>query len=224
MPPKRRAATAAAAPPPPSKASTLPSQRRSKLARENDLSAAQETEIREAFSLFALPAPAAEASPSSRPEGVLKTGDVRRCLIALGLTVPRSEVPAMLEALDPEQDGFVLFEHFVAYAAILIHERAAAEDEEEDADDGGASAGLGARRRREEVESAFGLFTQGAGGPITVQHLRRVARELREEVADDVLRDMIVEANGEVNTSAGVGKGVSLEEFEGVMRRAGVFG
>lgn len=73
------------------------------------------------------------------------------------------------------------------------------------------------------MQIAYHLFTKGTPGPITIAHLRRVARELREEVSDDVLRDMILEANGGVGRD-GVGKGVGIEEFEGVMKRAGVFG
>lgn len=42
---------------------------------------------------------------------------------------------------------------------------------------------------------------------------------LKEDVDENVLRDMILEANG----GAGVGKGVEKEEFEGVMRRANVW-
>ena len=51
--------------------------------------------------------------------------------------------------------------------------------------------------------------------------LRRVARELKMdgEVGEAVLRDMILEANG----GSGVGAGVGRDQFEGVMRRAGVF-
>jgi hypothetical protein len=52
-----------------------------------------------------------------------------------------------------------------------------------------------------------------------MSHLRRVARELKEDVSEEVLRDMILEANG----GASVARGVKREEFEGVMRRAGVF-
>lgn len=70
------------------------------------------------------------------------------------------------------------------------------------------------------MAAAYQLFTKGTdGGPITMAHLRRVARELREEVSEDMLRNMILEANG----GAGISKGVRVEEFEGVMRRAGVF-
>lgn len=51
--------------------------------------------------------------------------------------------------------------------------------------------------------------------------LRRVAKELKMdgEAGEAVLKDMILEANG----GAGVGVGVGREEFEGVMRRAGIF-
>ncbi|KAF2083968.1 hypothetical protein K490DRAFT_50240 [Saccharata proteae CBS 121410] len=194
QPPKKRGAKATAA---------VPTPRRSKLARENDITAAQEAEIREAFGLFAVQHPDYE----DQAEGVLKRADVRRCLIALGHSVPPSEVPSMLETLDPESEGFIPFTHFVSYAAIMLHARTSASPEQSD-----------------EVAAAYSLFTQNSAGPITIQHLRRVARELREDVSDDVLRDMIVEANGEDRGDRGVGRGVSLEDFEGVMRRAGVFG
>lgn len=38
-------------------------------------------------------------------------------------------------------------------------------------------------------------------------------------MGEELLRDMILEANG----GAGVGEGVSLEQFRDVMMRAGVF-
>lgn len=69
----------------------------------------------------------------------------------------------------------------------------------------------------EEVEAAFNLFTRGDGDAITMAHLKRVAKELREDVSDATLKDMLREASG------GVGSGVGREEFEAVMRRAGVF-
>ena len=72
-----------------------------------------------------------------------------------------------------------------------------------------------------EVEDAFRLFTNMGGDKdkITLGCLKRVARELKEDVGDQTLKDMMLEANG----GSGVGRGVSLKDFEGVMRRAGVF-
>ena len=52
-------------------------------------------------------------------------------------------------------------------------------------------------------------------GKITMSTLKRVAKLLKEDVDDEVLKNMLLEANG----GAGLGKGVDVEEFEGVMRR-----
>ena len=73
--------------------------------------------------------------------------------------------------------------------------------------------------KQEEVSDAFRLFTRGTDGPITLQHLRRIAKELKEEVSDEMLRNMILEANG----GAGVNRGVGMADFHNVMTRAGVF-
>lgn len=71
--------------------------------------------------------------------------------------------------------------------------------------------------QNEEVEKAYALFTRGEEREITIADLRRVAKELREDVPESVLRDMVREAKG--GPLGAVGK----EEFENVMRRAGVF-
>lgn len=120
---------------------------------------------------------------------------------ALGLKPPTD----YLSTLDPDSEGFVLYPHFLAYAAILLHQQHNDEN------------------LSEEVQQAYALFTRGGNGPITMAHLKRVARELREEVPEQVLRDMILEANGG-GANSEVQRGVDVKEFEGVMRRAGVFG
>lgn len=134
-------------------------------------------------------------------------------MIALGFELGKQDVKDMLEVLDPESEGFVAWEHFVGYAAVWYH---ALGDDERAAEEGTGG--------REEIEKAFRLFTGGAMRPIRLADLKRVARELREDVDEDVLWDMVVEANGERKSKEGVGKGVDMEEFEQVMRRAGVFG
>jgi Ca2+-binding EF-hand superfamily protein len=72
------------------------------------------------------------------------------------------------------------------------------------------------------VQEAYNLFTDNRAGPITLAHLRRIARLLKEDTSDDVLRDMLVEANGE--GKEGWRRGVGVDAFEEVMKRAGVFG
>lgn len=147
---------------------------------------------------------------------------MRRCLISLNLGPDRSELPSILSTIDPLNTGFVPFEPFLGYAAIAIHSKD--NDEEDDDDEENGAYGEredGYGRNEEEVRSAYKLFTHGTPGPITLAHLRRVAKELREEVPDELLKDMIREANGASRSKANPG-GVSLEEFEGIMKRAGV--
>lgn len=72
----------------------------------------------------------------------------------------------------------------------------------------------------QEVDEAFNLFTSGGGeNKITLATLKRVAKSLKEDVDEELLRDMILEANG----GAGVGRGVEKDEFESVLRRAGIW-
>jgi len=104
--------------------------------------------------------------------------------------------------LDPDKSGYATYPHFVAICALKMRAKE---------DDQGA--------KDEEVEEAFSLFTGGTDGPITINHLKRVVATLKEDVSDELLRDMILEANG----GAGLSKGVQRHEFQGVMKRAGVW-
>lgn len=191
MPPKRKqpaASTSAAKP---------TQKRRSKLAKENDITADEEAEIQDAFELFA-----ARNKGQETKESVIAAKDVRRCLIALNIppTDP-AEMQEILDTVDAEGTGWVSYEHFVAVAALKLH----AKHEDPDA-------------MNQEVVAAYKLFTKGQEREINLNDLRRVAKDLREDVPENVLKDMIREATG-----GGLG-GVSMEDFEGVMRRAGVFG
>jgi len=47
-----------------------------------------------------------------------------------------------------------------------------------------------------ELTRAYHLFTNGGEGPITIFDLKRIARELKENVDDSVLEDMLLEASG----------------------------
>ncbi|KAL9100548.1 MAG: hypothetical protein Q9163_004086 [Psora crenata] len=186
MPPKRR---------PPAQPAQKKAPRQSALAKENGISAATEASIKETFNLFA-------TSKTSLPSNTL-----RRALTALN--VPPSsaeEYDELLSAADPEDEGWISYSNFVAIAALKLNSQG-----EED--------------KRKEVEDAFQLFLKmggdgghkgkGRGDKITMAMLRKVAGLLKEDVGDDLLRDMMLEANG----GAGVGSGVGIDEFEGVMRR-----
>ncbi|OCL14300.1 hypothetical protein AOQ84DRAFT_351578 [Glonium stellatum] len=203
MPPKRRAATSNSA------GST---KRSSKLAKENNITADQEADIREAFGLFAVQHP---DYPDAK-EGMLRAEDVRRCLIALDLPPSPSSLPSILSTIDPLSSGFIPLTPFLSYAALALRSKSELDSDDE-------VFPRTTYTHDAEVLAAYKLFTHGDPGPITLSHLRRVAKELREEVPDNVLRDMILEANGGVKGPGNAGT-VGLEDFEEVMRRAGVFG
>ena len=191
MPPRRKQQPAAAS-------ASKPTQRRkSKLAKEYNISADEEDETKEAFSLFAV-----QSEDNDSREGVIATSDVRRALIALNIPPnDNDELREIIESVDPEDSGWVTYEYFVAVAALKLRNK------HDDPD-----------VMNEEVVKAYQLFTKGQDREINLNDLRRVAKELREDVPDNVLKDMTREA-----TAGGLG-GVGMEEFEGVMRRAGVFG
>ncbi|OJJ61801.1 hypothetical protein ASPSYDRAFT_40346 [Aspergillus sydowii CBS 593.65] len=190
MPPKKRSAPSASSP-------ARKKARQSKLAKENDISGEEENEIKEVFHIFSEPN---EEFPNEK-EGVIAREDVRKALVALGLSPETSqELQSILSAVDPTVTGYVPYAPFLSVAAAKLRSRS----------DEAMSA---------EVDTAFQLFTRGTDGPITLSHLRRIAREMKEDSGDALLRDMILEANG----GAGVEAGVSLEQFHEIMLRAGVF-
>lgn len=196
MPAKRRQpATAADA----GASSPAPKPRVSKLAKENNITAAEEAEIKEAFGLFAEPM-------DGEKEGVIPIGDVRRAMIALGIPPSdKAELSQFTSVLDPDDEGFATYASFVAVCALKLHAREHTSEE-----------------HAREVDEAFALFAGGAADApaITMAHLKRVAAVLREDdISEDLLRDMILEANG----GGGIGRGVKKDEFDNVMRRAGVW-
>lgn len=169
--------------------------RQSSLAKEHGITAATEAEIRESFGLF------------STSKDSLPSKSLRRALTALNIQTSPSEYKELLSVADPEDEGIISYSNFVAIAALKLNAR-------------------GQEEESREVREGFELFLKmgGNGGnceeaKITMGMLRRVAALLKEDVSDDVLRDMVLEANG----GSGVGKGVDIEGFEGVMRRGNCF-
>lgn len=192
QPPKRKQPAAASA-----SAAKPPAKRRSKLAKENNITAEEEAEIQEAYNIFRQ-----YSEELDTKEGAIPTADVRRCLIALNAPPKdNAELRELVETVDPDDSGWVDYERFVAIAALKLHAR---HDDPE--------------AQSEEVQKAYALFTRGQERDINISDLRRVAKELREDVPEGVLKDMIREA-----TAGGLG-GVNMEDFESVMTRAGVFG
>lgn len=171
------------------------------------MSLEKDTEIRSAWDAFrTLNVPNFE----DHKEGVIRTEDVKKALAAQGLKLKPSDLTEAVEILDPESEGIVTFEQFFEVSAIYQNQTNDSGDDS-DGNDGESSA------HQTEIEEAFKLFTKGYNRPITVQDLREVARTLKEDVDESVLRAMILEANG----NKGVSSGVNRDDFADVAARAG---
>ncbi|KAK6351148.1 hypothetical protein TWF718_004319 [Orbilia javanica] len=160
---------------------------RVKLAQNLSLTSEEEQEVRNAFGYF--------TDPEELGDDVIQSKNLKKAFSALGFNLSTGEVRDILTTIDPDDEGFITYELFLEVAAMKIKER----------------------DKKKEVDKAFSLFTSGdSEGPITLQHLRKVAKTLNENVSDDTLRDMLREA------SASGGTDVNKRDFEDVMKRAGI--
>ncbi|KHJ31998.1 putative ef-hand superfamily ca2+-modulated protein [Erysiphe necator] len=211
---------------------------RSKLAREHKISAIQEQEIQDVFLLFARDSSLMTNTSSLNTDKVSSSSlkrkrinseskrqvsqnkrkkddssniqmmklpiiNLRPALIALSLTPTTAELNEFIAILDSEGTGLVEYEPFVAICALKINSRV-----------------VGDTDHQREVDEAWELFVREGEDRITLASLREVARGIGEkDISDDLLRDMVLEAN----EGAGLAKGVNKREFENVMRKAGVW-
>jgi Ca2+-binding EF-hand superfamily protein len=122
---------------------------------------------------------------------------------ALSITPSSDELSEFLSILDPDDEGFAIYSSFVAICALKLH-----------------SQSRSSESHTKEVDEAWRLFTKGTGEErITLATLKKVAKALKEDVDEGVLKDMILEANG----GTGVAQGVERKEFDAVLRRAGAW-
>lgn len=139
-------------------------------------------EIREAFDLF-----------DSDKNGLLDVHEMKVAMKALGFEVKKEEVVRMMDDVgcmrDQHGQAFINLQEF----SDLMTEK------------------ISQRDPKQEMIKAFQLFDENNSGKINVRNLRRVARELGENLSDDELQAMIDEfdkdQDGEIN----------LEEFLAIM-------
>lgn len=149
--------------------------------RRFELTDEQRQEIREAFDLF-----------DSDKNGLIDAHEMKVAMRALGFDAKKEEVLRMMEDCPTrDQHGQLLID--VHSFTDLMTDKFAQRDP------------------RQEMIKAFQLFDEQNTGKISLRSLRRVARELGENMTDDELQAMIDEfdrdQDGEIN----------LEEFLAIM-------
>ena len=114
---------------------------------------------------------------------------------ALGFEPKREEIKKMIADVDKDGSGVIDYPEFLDMMTQKMAER----------------------DPREEMLKAFRLFDDDETGKISFRNLKRVAKELGENMTDDEITEMIEDADRD-----GDGE-ISEEEFMRIMRKTNLF-
>uniref|UniRef100_A0A8B9XB25 EF-hand domain-containing protein n=1 Tax=Bos mutus grunniens TaxID=30521 RepID=A0A8B9XB25_BOSMU len=113
--------------------------------------------------------------------GTIDVKELKIAMRALGFEPKKEEIKKMIAETDKEGIGTISFEKFFAIMSVKMSEK----DE------------------KEEILKAFKLFDDDDTGSISLNNIKRVAKELGENLTDDELQEMLDEADhdgdGEIN-------------------------
>lgn len=152
------------------------------------LTEAEIEEVREAFNLF-------DVDGSGR----IDPRELKEAMISLGYTNNNAVISDMIADLD--KDGDIDFDEFLNIFTLQI----------------GAGDGSGGQSR-EDIAKIFNLFDVEKTGYISLNQLKRIARELGETMSDAELLEMIERAS---SRDDGL---VSLDDFCNILSKANEFG
>ena len=131
----------------------------------------------------------------SEGTGTIDVNDLKVALRALGFEPKKEDIKRMISELDVEGNGVIEFSQFLDLMTTKMAER----------------------DPREEMLKAFRLFDEDESGRISFKNLKRVAKELGENMSDDEIQEMIDEADrngeGEINE----------DDFVRIMKKTNLF-
>ncbi|KFZ51675.1 Centrin-1, partial [Podiceps cristatus] len=127
--------------------------------------------------------------------GNIDVKELKVAMRALGFEPKKEEIKKMISDIDKEGTGKISFNDFL----VVMTQKMAEKDS------------------KEEILKAFRLFDDDETGKISFKNLKRVAKELGENLTDDELQEMIDEADrdgdGEVNE----------QEFLRIMKKTSLY-
>ncbi|CAB3384652.1 Hypothetical predicted protein [Cloeon dipterum] len=123
--------------------------------------------------------------------GLMATRDLKVALRALGFEPKKEEIKKMVTEVDKDGKGKITLDDFTQLMMMKMADKDS----------------------REEILKAFRLFDDENTGHISFDNLKRVAKELGENVTDEELQEMIDEADNDKD-----GK-VSQDEFLKIMKK-----
>lgn len=129
----------------------------------------------------------------SDKSGEIDVEELKNALKNLGIDAKNQTLANMMADLDKDKSGQIDFNEFIDMM----------------------TAKMSDRDTREDLEKVFRLFLgdDDKADKITIKHLKRVARELNENMSDEELQEMVVRAD--LNKD----QGVDFEEFYTIMTK-----
>jgi len=127
--------------------------------------------------------------------GAIDTKDLKVAMRALGFEPRKEEIKKMIGDVDKDNSGSLSFDNFLNLMARKISEKDS----------------------KEEILKAFKLFDDDETGKISFSNLKRVAKELGENLTDEELQEMIDEADRN-----GDGE-VDEDEFLRIMKKTSLY-
>eukprot|EP00465_Bigelowiella_longifila_P012073 CAMPEP_0185261852 /NCGR_PEP_ID=MMETSP1359-20130426/10165_1 /TAXON_ID=552665 /ORGANISM="Bigelowiella longifila, Strain CCMP242" /LENGTH=167 /DNA_ID=CAMNT_0027848623 /DNA_START=52 /DNA_END=555 /DNA_ORIENTATION=+ len=127
--------------------------------------------------------------------GSIDKNELKVAMRALGFEPKKEEIAKMIQDIDKDNSGEIDFPEFLEMM----------------------TAKMGERDSKTEILKAFRLFDDDETGYITLENLRRVAKEIGESMTDKELQEMIEEAD---RTNDGK---VSEDEFLRIMKKTSLY-
>ncbi|XP_037531546.1 caltractin [Nematolebias whitei] len=127
--------------------------------------------------------------------GTIDVRELKVAMRALGFEPKKEEIKAVVSEFVKGSSGTVDFSEFLSIMTQKMNEKDS----------------------KEEILKAFRLFDDDCTGKITFKNLKRVAKELGENLTDDELQEMIDEADQD-----GDGE-VSEEDFLRIMKKTNLY-
>ena len=127
--------------------------------------------------------------------GSIDPKELRAAMQSLGFEAKNQTIYQMITDLDKNKSGNIDFEEFLDMM----------------------TARMSDKDTREDIGKVFRLFDDDETGKITFKNLKRVAKELGENMTDEEIQEMIDEADRDGDNE------ISEEEFMRIMKKTNLF-
>ena len=127
--------------------------------------------------------------------GAIDSKELKVAMRALGFEPNKDDIKRMIAELDVSNNGTIEFSAFVDLMTLKMSDR----------------------DPREEMLKAFRLFDEDETGRISFKNLKRVAKELGENMSDEEIQEMIEEADRDGDNE------INEDDFVRIMRKTNLF-